>query len=239
MSIVACIIDQREPAWVQALTFGGAMTACSLLDAGDLLATTDDGTLLAIERKEPSDFLNSLRDDRLWPQLAGIRAASKWAYLLITGELRRGDDGKTWADGRGTGWAWNAVQGALLQAQEMGVMVAYAANNADYEPAVLRLAARSHKPEILLPPARDPRVMSQAEQILCSLPGIGYERVGALLEYTGSPAWALSFLTDLSAEAKVPGIGPGVKRAIRKALGFEHDDMILSPIVVDNQLQEA
>jgi len=226
MSIVAAIIDSREPAWVQRLTFGGAMVACSPLDAGDLLATCDDGALLAVERKTPSDLLGSIRDDRLWAQLAGMRKVTPWAYLVITGDLRCSTDGKVLTDSRGTAWNWASVQGALLQAQEMGVFVVQCAGDDDYEPAVLRLAARSHKPEMVVPPAREAIPMSPAERILQSLPGIGLERAKAVLKYCGTVAWALNFLTspDPVFDDKVPGIGPATKRAVRQALGLQDDE---------------
>jgi ERCC4-type nuclease len=230
MSITAAIIDSREPEWAQRLGFNGAMVATSLLDAGDLLATCDDGTLLAIERKTPDDLLNSIRDNRLWAQLVGIRNASPWAYLLITGELRHGADGNVVTNSRSSGWSWAAVQGALLQAQEMGVFVTYCASNDDYEATVLRLSKRSHNAEVIVPPARDPRVMNDAERLLTALPGIGYERVQPLLEYAGTPAWALTYLTDLEANGPIPGIGAGIKRAVRKALKLE-DDQELSVIL--------
>lgn len=233
MAITAAIIDSREPEWVQRLTFGSAMIAHSQLDAGDLLATCDDGALLAIERKTPDDLLNSIRDERLWSQLAGLRKVTPWAYLMITGELRRGDDGNVWTDSRATGWSWAAVQGALLQAQEMGVMVVYAAGDDDYEPAILRLAARSHRAEILVPPVREPRILTEAERVLCALPGIGLERVQPIVEYASTPAWALTWLTQLESEERIPGVGLGTKRAIRKALGLK-DDQELSVVCIEN-----
>lgn len=233
MSIIATIIDSREPGWVRALSFGGAMVACSPLDAGDLLATCDDGALLAVERKTPSDLLSSIRDDRLWAQLAGMRKVTPWAYLMVTGDLRCSTDGKVITDARGTGWNWASVQGALLQAQEMGVFVVQCAGDDDYEAAILRLAARSHKPEMVVPPARDAIPMSPAERILLSLPGIGPERVSALLEYCKTPAWALNFLTCDAVEGAVTGIGPGTKRAVRQALGLR-DDEELAVVVSDS-----
>jgi len=237
MAITAAIIDSREPAWVQALTFGGAMVAHSQLDAGDVLVTCDDGTLLAVERKTPDDLLNSLRDNRLWAQLAGMRQVTPWAYLMITGDLRCSADGKVITDSRGTGWNWASVQGALLQAQEMGVFVYVCSGDDDYEAAVLRLAARSHKPELVIPPAREPIPMSTAERILLALPGLGPERAQALLEYCGTPAWALMCLTDLSFNDEVPGIGIGIKRAVRRALGLDDDNMILAPYIAETQPQ--
>ncbi len=233
MSILSAVIDQREPEYIRQLTFGGAAVTSDLLEAGDLLAVCDDGALLAIEHKTPDDLLNSIRDNRLWTQLAGIRQVSRWAYLLITGELQRGADGHVQTDGRTTGWAWAAVQGALLQAQEMGIFVVQAASDGDYEPAVMRLAARSHQAEMLVPPARAPRVLSDAEQVLYALPGIGAEKVQPILTYAGSPAWALSWLSQLDAQERVPGIGNGTKRVIRKTLGLE-DDQELSVITTAN-----
>ena len=226
MSVTAIIIDQREPAWVQALKFGGAMTAVSLIEYGDLLATCDDGALVAIERKAPGDLLNSIREDRLWTQLAGCKAITPWAYLLVAGELRRGDDGNAIADGRTTGWSWAAVQGALLQAQEMGVFVAQCAGDSDYEAAVLRLAARGHKAEMLVPPAREPRLLTDAERILCSLPGIGPEKALAIMQYSDSAAWALTMLTELTSKEYVPGVGLGIKRSARRALGLKPEQQL-------------
>jgi hypothetical protein len=106
----------------------------------------------------------------------------------------------------------------------MGVFVVFAAGDDDYEPAVLRLAARSHRPEILVPPAREPRILSEAERVLCALPGIGLEKVQPIIEYTSSPAWALTWLSQLESQERIPGIGLGTKRAIRKALGLKDDE---------------
>ena len=226
MAITAILVDQREPAWVQALSFGGAMKAVSLLEHGDLLATCDDGTLLAVERKTPSDLLNSVREDRIWSQLAGIRALTPWAYLLVTGELLRGNDGNAVADGRASGWSWAAVQGALLQAQELGVHVVYCGGDEDVDAAMLRLAARSHRTEFVVPPAREPRLLTDAERVLYSLPGIGPDKAPAILECCHTATWALVMLTELTAKEHVPGVGLGIKRAVRKALGLQANEQL-------------
>lgn len=224
MSIVSVVIDSREPEHIKRLTFGCQAVACNMLDSGDLLAILDDGAMLAVERKTPGDLLNSIRDNRIWAQLVGIRALTKWSYLCITGELHRASDGHVCTDGRVTGWNWAALQGALLQAQEIGVFVVYAANDADYEDTVLRLAARSHRDEMLITPARAPRILNESEQIVCAMPGIGPEKVQPILEYAGTPAWALSWLTMLESQERVPGIGIGTKRTIRRALGLAENE---------------
>lgn len=234
MSIIAAMIDSREPDWVQALTFGNAMTAVTLLDAGDLWATTDDGALLCVERKTADDLLSSLKDGRLWPQLVGLRQRSPWAYLVITGKLQPGADGHAVTDRGPTGWAWSAVQGALLQAQELGVYVVQAASDQDYEATVVRLSARSRKSELVIEPAKTARVLSDGEQILAALPGVGMERVGALLAYTSSPAWAIHWLCDGDSRERVPGIGAGTKTAVRRALGLP-DDLTLAVICKEEE----
>ena len=234
MTIQAAFIDSREPEWVQQLAFGGAQVAVTLLEYGDLLVAADDGTMIAVERKTPSDLLGSIADGRLFAQLAGLVGVSRWAYLMVTGELSRGLDGKVIADGRPTGWGWASVQGALLQAQEMGVFVVYAAGDSDYEPAVLRLAARSHRVDTLIAPVKAPKVLNDGERILTALPGVGLEKVETLIEYTSSPAWAIQFLTCLDVgNTRIPGIGIGTKRAIRKAFGLK-DDQELAVICSDS-----
>jgi ERCC4-type nuclease len=219
-SVKAALIDSREPEWVQQLSFGGAITAVTTLDYGDLLITTADGDLLAIERKTPGDLLNSIASNRLWNQLAGLVQRSRWAYLVITGEMRPSSAGKVVTEHGENGWEWDALQGALLKAQELGAMVINASAERDYEVVIMRLAARDRARTVRIEPVKVPAVVSEGEKILLSLPGIGLEKVGPLLEYASSAAWALQFLTDVETPGHLSGIGPGTKAAIRRALGL-------------------
>jgi len=226
MSITACLIDSREPQWVQRLTFGGALTTVTALEHGDLLATTDDGTLIAVERKTAGDLLGSLGDGRLWPQLAGMRQQTPWCYLVVCGLLSPAADGFTTTERGVTKWPWPSVQGALIQAQELGVVVVLAADDQDYEATVLRLSSRSHDATVMIKPVKEPSILSEAERILTAFPGIGLERVGAILDYTARPCWALAWLTHLDSTDKVPGVGPGIKRNIRAALGLADNESL-------------
>lgn len=219
--ISAILIDSREPEWLQQLTFGGIPTSVTMLEHGDVLLAMDSGEMIAIERKSPSDFLNTLRDDRLFPQLTGLRALTPWAYLLICGELSRGADGKVFAEGRMTGWAWAAVQGALLTAQELGVFVTYCGGDTDFEAAVLRLGRRDRTGTLRVMPPRQPSILTAGEAALASLPGIGVEKVASLLDYCGSVAVSLQYLSDpVTGNERVSGIGPVIKANVRKALGL-------------------
>ena len=234
MTIIAAMIDQREPEWVQQLTFGGAMTTVTLLEHGDVLATTDDGALLAIERKTPDDLLGSIRSGRLWVQLAGMRQQTPWAYLVICGTLAPGAGGGVVTRRGGTGWTWASIQGALLKAQELGCMVVEA-QDGDFQGAVLRLSERSHRAEVPIEPVRTPRLYSDAETLLAALPGIGLDRAQALLEHCDTAAWALNWLTDMAAPGHVEGIGPRIRETVRQALGLR-DDEALCVIVRDTEV---
>jgi ERCC4-type nuclease len=219
--IQSVIIDSREPQWIQGLSFGGVPKAVTMLNAGDLWVACDDNNMLVIERKTPGDFLNTLRGDRLFGQMAAIHAASPWAYLLITGELQRAPDGKVITD-RMTGWDWNSIQGALVTVQEMGVRVIQCAGDQDVEAAVTRLACRDRGAVPVIPP-RQSRILSESEAIIASLPGIGLERLDAVVNRVGPlDRYGWVALIDLTDDRKneIPGIGSGTKRNIRRALGL-------------------
>lgn len=217
MGINGVMIDSREPDWVQKLTFGGVPTSVTYLEHGDLMVACHDGSVLYVERKTPDDFLSSLRDGRLFPQLAFLTDKTKWAYLVITGDLARGPKDSVITDRGQTGWSWNAIQGALLTIQEMGVFVSFAANDIDYEACILRLGQRDRKPDLLLAPAKFPKILSIQESIVAALPGIGTERLQLVMDYVGgSPAWAIIALTD--PDTQIPGIPHSTKVKIRNAL---------------------
>ena len=226
MSIVAVMIDQREPEWVRRLSFGAQMRSVTLLEHGDVLATTDDGVLLAVERKTADDLLNSVRSGRLWLQLAGIRQQTRWAYLVVTGVLLPVSNGKAITDRGETGWLWSSVQGVLLKAQELGCMVVHAASDADFEATVLALAGRDHGEECPIEPVRTPKFYTEPEALLATLPGIGLDRAQALLAYAGTAGWALNWLTDKESTDKVDGIGPRTRENIRAALGLRDDESL-------------
>lgn len=229
--ITGIMIDSREPTWVQNLTFGGIPTVVTCLPHGDLAAATADGQMILVERKTPDDFLNSLRDGRLFPQLAEMQDQTPWSYLVITGEFLRSKNGNVISDRGETGWNWHAVQGALLTIQETGVFVTYAGGDADYEACILRLGNRDRSPDLLLEPPKFPKILSAQEAIVASLPGIGTERLKAVMDYCGTPAWALVALTDPTSE--IPGVPRSVKTKIRAALRLA-DDTQLAVITNDD-----
>jgi len=225
MNATAVLIDTREPQWVRDLEWSGVAKAVTMLEHGDLWLTTREGTLLIVERKTVSDLLGSIRDGRIWNQIAGMIAQTRWCYVVICGRMSCGADGNVIVDGMGpTGWNWHSVQGALVRIQELGAFVVWAANDADYQHVVLNLAERPHDAAQVIAPARQALPMSEAEQILTALPGIGLEKVKPIMEHCGGHAgWALTYLTDAESNG-IAGIGAGIKRNVRRALGLgEHE----------------
>ena len=217
MAIISAVVDSREPTWCQELTFGGVPVAVTMLDAGDVMVATDDGAIIVVERKTATDLLNTLRDDRLFPQLQRLHDMTPWGYLVVCGSLHGSPGGKCWANGVETGFNWWSVQGALITAQELGVHVVYLASDLEYEQAIIRLANRD-RGTVRVKPARDTTIISDAEAMLTALPGIGPEKAQALLAYCGTPAYALQYLSGDWDGPTAPGLGEGTRRRIRKAL---------------------
>jgi ERCC4-type nuclease len=226
MPLTAIVIDNREPTWVQNLTFRGIPKTVEYLEQGDLMAVTDEDELVLVERKTPDDFLNSLKQNRLMLQLANMLTVTRWSYLMITGELKLGVNGET-VTSRVTGWNWDAVQGAILSIQETGVFVIQCKGDEDYEDAVIRLGNRDRSQVMPVPPAKQPHVYSQSESVLAALPGIGFKRLKPILEAGGgSPAWAIALLTNLDDVEKFPGVSYGDRQRIRNVLGLKRDEMM-------------
>lgn len=218
--ITAVMIDQREPEHIRQLTFGDAAITVTLLDQGDIWVACADGTLLVCERKTTTDLLSSLADGRLLAQCASLRDVSPWGYLLITGLLYPQGD-KIVTERGATGWSWGALQGALLSVQELGVNVLHVPGDEHLGRALTSLAGRPHDAVMRIVPQKAPRLLSDGETLLATLPGIGPERAADLLSYCESPAQALAFLTDMTGDnGHVAGIGPATKLKVRRMLGL-------------------
>ena len=224
MTIKAILIDSREANWVQSLSFDSVPKVVTTLEYGDLWATTDNGDLIIVERKTPGDLLGSIKDNRLFSQIAGMKGKSPWSYLMITGMLGISTGGKVIADGRVTGWDFRSIQGALLSIQEAGIGVVYCNGDDDYEAAIKVLCNRKRQSENMIEPRQLSRIMSPGEVMLTALPGIGIERARKLLrQFDNRTGLALSWLTWLHSDPcyDIEGIGTGIKREIRTALKLE------------------
>jgi ERCC4-type nuclease len=236
MGLSAVMIDKLEPAWVQKLTFGCSTVSVQPLDTADIWLYCEDGALLLIERKTPSDLLSTMHEKRLFPQLERMPKVSPWSYLVISGMFLPSRDGKVIIDGHDSDWTWPSIQGCLLTCQEIGVHILQIPDDLHFEAAVTRLGSRDRRP-LRVPPAREIALLSEGEVILTSFPGVGEQMATTLLQACGSAAFAIDALTSLS-KSTIPGLGPETKRKVRRALGLA-DDVELVPMVAEQAGKES
>jgi len=230
----AILIDSKEPAWVQKLDFG-VPKMIGPCEAGDAWAITSDGYTLIIERKTPDDFLQSLKDGRLFEQvkrlgeyryLAQLRGETPTMlpYLIITGIFRPTNDGKVYTS-RQTNWSFAAVMGALLSIQEAGVYVTFCNGDSDYRDCILRLASRDRSETLDILPQRPIELLGPKEAVVASLPGIGIERAKAALEWGGwHLGWTLIGLTEPDIPSPIPR---SVRENIRTLFGLGTDEELI------------
>lgn len=227
--IRSVIIDSREPAWVQNLRFYGAKKTVMEMEYGDIWATCDDGQTLVIERKEPEDFVGSMMSNRLLKQAYGLsqlRKGGLWTYVMITGDLMSGPNGKTYVNGKIRDVKFSSIQGLLLSIQELGVFVVYANDSRDLEQAVVRLSNRNRDEEMVIPPAkRKGAQLGAPADFLSGLPGIGTSFADAILRNTKTAANALEMLTGKEPISNVQ-IGQKRRETIRKMLGLKENETL-------------
>jgi len=228
--IKTVLIDSREPEWCRDLRLAAVRPLVQELPAGDAWVITDDAVLV-VERKSLSDLCASIADGRLLNQAVEMRKASEWCYVVVIG-VPSVVSGRVVVSGRPTQWHWSSVQGALLTAQELGVLTLWCENDASYGP-MLEWLARRDRGVARVKVRRQAVMEAPAEALLSAIPGIGDGRAGALLKHCGTAAWALDFLTG-EGGGEVPGIGASTKAAARAALGLA-DDLRLTVIVKENE----
>jgi DNA excision repair protein ERCC-4 len=218
--MLAVTIDSREPASIQGLKFGQTPVIVTTLDSGDCRVICDDGATLVIERKTPDDFLNSIKDGRLFEQVIRMREVSQWCYLIITGALYALPDGYVQIANRHTGWRIESIEGAKITIQELGCVIVEC-KELEYAAWIERLSKRERGP-VKAGALRNGHILSPGEQTLTALPGIGLDKAQLLLE-CHTPARALEYLTTERLTG-IQGIGPITKQNIKRALGLKDNE---------------
>jgi ERCC4-type nuclease len=82
MLMITADLHERASGVPQMLKAMGADVEWRSLRRGDYIL----GPETVVERKTAADLHNSLREGRLWHQMAKIRAAGRWPYLVIEGQ---------------------------------------------------------------------------------------------------------------------------------------------------------
>jgi DNA excision repair protein ERCC-4 len=185
----------------------GADVEFAALPAGDYSVGAD--TL--IERKRVRDLHAAVAKGRLWPQLAKLRAAAAYPYLLVEGtDLDRGPLGVA------------AIRGVCLATIDQGIALLRSGQPRDSALWIHRLAVRCQRDEA--PPDRpayaqrpkpaDPA--TAAEAMLAAVPGISAASARALLDRFGSVAALVA--AGPEGWREVRGIGPDRARSLEETL---------------------
>lgn len=224
--IQSIVIDSREPENIQRMDYCCSRKTVAMLGFGDAWVVCDDGATLAIERKTPEDFVGSMTSSRLIDQARGLAEYRVkngwWCYVVITGELTISPGGYTYAGERPTMITWQAVQGEILNIQELGVYVTFALNDNDYANTLVRLSNRNRTELHKIPrPTRKGRRVSNATAFLAGIPGVGVETADKLIDFCGSPARAIEMIIN---GEYIPGIGPETRKKAVKVLGLKKSE---------------
>ncbi|RME05560.1 MAG: hypothetical protein D6803_08685 [Anaerolineae bacterium] len=114
----------------------------------------------------------------------------------------------------------------------MGVFVTYCGGDSDLEAAVERLGRRKRSETMDILPPRPPAIVSPQAAFLAALPGIGTERVSAILQWAGGNlAHALWGLTDTEVDGPVP---IGARRRIRRFMGLKANEELTVMVKGEN-----
>jgi len=101
------------------------------------------------------------------------------------------------------------------------VYVTYAADDTDYERAVLRLAKRKRDEVQHVLPARPAEILSPRAAFLAALPGVGVETVTALLRTAYNDVAMALVIASMEDETLVNNPVPKhVRRKVRRFLGL-------------------
>ncbi|MBD3407077.1 MAG: hypothetical protein GF411_13245 [Candidatus Lokiarchaeota archaeon] len=223
------IIASNEREWAQKVTCGLNSSQVAFDDnpkAVDymLYCIGDDGQLFvrAIERKTPSDFLNTMKERRLDAELHRLlEDPDWWPYLLITGYFSSNKDRRIVVNGHiETGWHENAVYGKLRQVQADGIIVTHCRSDHHLEDALLHIAT-SDIGEKRIYPRRATRELSKGERVLESFDGVGIDLIERLKEYAGPQLFMqLMALLHPNTPNDIVGYGADRNNKIREIMGF-------------------
>src|SRR5688572_2398617 len=102
--------------------------------AGDINIPMDDGNILAIERKTPEDFLNSIVSGHIFDQVEVMSQHAKYCAIVVTGGFvysKNADDVGVFTDNekeiKNTNWKkrGSAVRGAIRTIEASGCPIEF------------------------------------------------------------------------------------------------------------------
>ncbi|PLJ78147.1 ERCC4 domain-containing protein [Infirmifilum sp. NZ] len=200
MIIVVDDRERRSPV-IPELARLGARFEFRRLDVADY----DVAGVYGIERKAPSDFLNSILDKRLFEQSRYLKQAYEVPIILIEGDLS--------AETRFREVSLNQAYGAMLALVENGVSVVHTGSPRETALFIYIAAKRAEKKDSRYAPPVKKKVLKVNTSIpvvqlnlIATLPGISYELAERILSEFKTPR---RFFTASAAELRrIPGLGP-------------------------------
>lgn len=195
------------------------------------------GETWGLERKSIDDFLGSFNSGRLTEQIRGLLDIKdiQVPILLVEGSFSQTKDGHILTARRNKGiqalhLKYSVVQDIYLEAQMLGVYLQFSTDLNDSANQIRRLYHWSNRADHTLLTGRRRRHLeygtrlSQQEQFIANLPGIGGDMAQVLLDQFRTPWNVLNMFAakgGLEFLKEVKGLGPGKISMVRKTLGLE------------------
>ncbi|MDY6771176.1 MAG: DEAD/DEAH box helicase [Candidatus Nanohaloarchaea archaeon] len=203
--------DDRENTLAKKLSQREATVRTKRLEVADFLVS--DRT--AVERKSAADFVDSIIDQRLFPQLKEMTGQFDQPVLLIEGEDLYGHRDVH----------PNAIRGALSSiALDYQVPILWTGDEKETADTLVALAKREQEEqdrEVTIRGERSPRSETELQKyIVAGLPNVSDKLAGRLLQHFGSVRDV--FAASETELQKVDGIGEGKAERIKEILDKQY-----------------
>ena len=193
---------------------------------------------ICVQRKTIGDFVQSLRDERIWFQLERMHKVTSRPYLLIIGDLKCNRDGKAIIDGRESDWEYSNIIAAEDWWEIRG---GYGPRWLSREGLIYswcymwatRLENRNREDgwgkKVISRPIQQGIYEAPAlQRTLLTFPGLGSEKAEAVynrtVERCGDVPPTLTDVLLVLQEDKIPGIGKGIKEKLLRYVGWQPED---------------
>ncbi len=205
---ISIIVDTRESSSsiLKELSKLDAYIETEKLEVGDYILSDR----VAIERKTPKDFVDSIIDSRLFKEIKSLKNRYRRVYLVIEGDFVYNL----------MGMRKEAIQGALISILlDFYVPIIFTKNSRETAHWLYKMAKREQDEERrpLIRPEKSPKNLRKTQEyILAGFPDIDNVRARELLQYFGS--LENIFNAPVEELIKVKGIGSTIAQKMKEIL---------------------
>ena len=219
--MVDIIVDSHEKSdvreyFVSSFINDGIIPKVESLPAGDFLVygKTEKEAIL-IERKEASDFVSSLKEGRIWEQMAKMKESGIEDRRVII----EGDPLKSRSLWYGKKITPSNIYGAYDGIFKWGVKIVWVSDKYQTSAYLRNLINRQKKPKKVFAlrssPQRTLTLQEKKEYLLEGLPGIGGKTAKDILKKYKT---VINFVNNVDSVDTLPGIGDKTKKEIKEIL---------------------